>query len=557
MHAGLDPDPAFGGVVPPIHQASTYVQKAPGEFVGDYDYSRSANPTRTQLEKALGELEGGRGTAFSSGMAGTHALITAVCTAGAHAIIPSDLYGGTYRLVDKVLSRWGLEYTMVDQSDLDAVAAAVRPETKLIWVETPTNPSLNVVDVEGIVARKGGAFVAVDNTFATPVYQRPLELGADAVVHSTTKYLGGHSDTVGGAVVVRDARAHEGMKFVQNSVGAVPGPFDCFLVHRGLRTLHLRMAAHTENARAVTEWLREAPGVSDVRWPGFAGMVCFRHDDATGIASRTEVFALAESLGGVESLLEVPQAMTHQSVEDSDAAVPADLVRLSCGIEDPADLVADLAQAMGLPVRPPDSSAPPRRPMPSGDDPSPPAARAAPARPRRAPPPRWCASPRSPSRSPATPPTGCCRCRSRTRLRRRPQVHAEGVAARDARAPAVAGGQQPRRVLGLLPLREVGQGAGVAARREPRDRLAPRRLRARRRARRREADPAAARARRGRRAAGARAPDGRRGADLGLRVLGRRDDAVHGVPPLLRQARQAQAQGEQDASRTATTSTSA
>jgi cystathionine gamma-synthase len=239
---------------------------------------------------------------------------------------------------------------MVDQSDLDAVAAAVRPETKLIWVETPTNPSLNVVDVEGIVARKGGAFVAVDNTFATPVYQRPLELGADAVVHSTTKYMGGHSDAVGGAVVVRDARAHEGMKFVQNSVGAVPGPFDCFLVHRGMRTLHLRMAAHTESARVVSEWLNEAPGVSDVRWPGFAGMVCFRHDDATGIASRTSVFALAESLGGVESLLEVPQAMTHQSVEDSDAAVPADLVRLSCGIEDPADLVADLAQAMGLPV---------------------------------------------------------------------------------------------------------------------------------------------------------------------------------------------------------------
>ena len=249
---GLDPDPAFGGVVPPIHQASTYVQKAPGEFVGDYDYSRSANPTRTQLEKALGELEGGRGTAFSSGMAATHALITAVATAGAHAIIPSDLYGGTYRLVDKVLSRWGLEYTMVDQSDLDAVAAAVRPETKLIWVETPTNPSLNVVDVEGIVARKGGAFVAVDNTFATPVYQRPLELGADAVVHSTTKYLGGHSDAVGGAVVVRDARAHEGMKFVQNSVGAVPGPFDCFLVHRG----HAHAApadggAHRERARGL------------------------------------------------------------------------------------------------------------------------------------------------------------------------------------------------------------------------------------------------------------------------------------------------------------------
>jgi cystathionine gamma-synthase len=347
VHAGLDPDPAFGGVVPPIHQASTYVQKAPGEFVGDYDYSRSANPTRTQLEKALGELEGGRATAFASGMAGTHALITAVCTAGAHAIIPSDLYGGTYRLVDKVLSRWGLEYTMVDQSDLDAVAAAARPETKLIWVETPTNPSLNVVDVEGIVARKGGAFVAVDNTFATPVYQQPLDLGADAVVHSTTKYLGGHSDAVGGAVIVRDKHIHGAVRFVQNSVGAVPGPLDCFLVHRGLRTLHLRMAAHSESARMVTEWLQTAPGVYDVRWPGYSGMVSFRHQEATRIAAATKVFSLAESLGGVESLVEVPQAMTHQSVEDSAAAVAPDLVRLSCGIEAPEDLVDDLVQAIG------------------------------------------------------------------------------------------------------------------------------------------------------------------------------------------------------------------
>src|ERR671916_566094 len=323
VHAGLDPDPSFGGVVPPIHQASTYVQRAPGEFVGDYDYSRSANPTRTQLEKALGELEVGYGTAFSSGMAATHALITAVATAGAHAIDPADL---------------------------DGVAAAVRPETKLIWVETPTNPSLNVVDVEGIVARKQGAYVAVDNTFATPMYQRPLELGADAVVHSTTKYLGGHSDAVGGAVVVRDARAHEGMRFVQNSVGAVPGPFDCFLVHRGLRTLHLRMAAHTDNGRAVSEFLRGAPGVEDVRWPGFGGMVSFRHPEATRVAAATEIFALAESLGGVESLIEVPQAMTHQSVEDSDAAVPADLVRLSWGLGNAADLAGALARGIGAPA---------------------------------------------------------------------------------------------------------------------------------------------------------------------------------------------------------------
>jgi cystathionine gamma-synthase len=347
VHAGLEPDPSFGGVVPAIHQATTYVQRAPGEFVDDFDYSRSANPTRAALERALGELEGGTASAFSSGMAAEHALITAVCHEGAHVVIPNDLYGGTYRLVDKVLTRWGLEYTMVDQTDADAVAAAVRPETRLIWVETPTNPNLNTVDVAAIVAVKRDALVAVDNTFATPVYQRPLELGADAVVHSTTKYLGGHSDAVGGAVVVRGDHLHGAVRFVQNSVGAVPGPLDCFLVHRGIRTLHLRMAAHTENARAVSGWLAGAPGVSDVRWPGYSGMVCFRHPDATAIATRTQVFSLAESLGGVESLIEVPQAMTHQSVEGSDAAVPADLVRLSCGIEAAEDLVADLAQAIG------------------------------------------------------------------------------------------------------------------------------------------------------------------------------------------------------------------
>jgi cystathionine gamma-synthase len=347
VHAGLEPDPGFGGVVPPIHQASTYVQKAPGEFVEDFDYSRSANPTRSALERALGELEGGRASAFSSGMAAEHALITAVAAAGDHIVIPDDLYGGTYRLVDKVLNRWGLEYTMVDQTDLAAVEAAVTDETRLIWVETPTNPALKVVDVEAIIARKRGSLVVVDSTFATPVYQRPLELGADAVVHSTTKYIGGHSDAVGGAVIVRETALHEAVRFVQNSVGAVPGPLDCFLVHRGIRTLHLRMAAHTENAKAVTEFLQAADGVYDIRWPGFGGMVCFRHPDATRIASACEVFSLAESLGGVESLIEVPQAMTHQSVEGSAAAVPPDLVRLSCGVEAAEDLVEDLQQAIG------------------------------------------------------------------------------------------------------------------------------------------------------------------------------------------------------------------
>jgi cystathionine gamma-synthase len=350
VHAGLEPDPAYGDIVPAIHQASTYVQHSPGSAVGDYDYSRSGNPTRAALERALGELEGGLASAFSSGMAAEHALITAVAAAGDHVVIPDDLYGGTYRLVDKVLTRWGLNYTMVDQTDLVAVEAAVTDDTKLIWVETPTNPTLKVVDVEAIVQRKKNALVAVDNTFATPVYQRPLELGADAAVHSTTKYLGGHSDAIGGAVVVREPALHDAVRFTQNAVGAVPGPLDCFLVHRGIRTLVVRMQAHSENARVVSEWLGAVDGVTDVRWPGYSGMVSFRHPDATRIAAATDVFSLAESLGGVESLIEVPQAMTHQSVEGSGAAVPADLVRLSCGIEAAEDLVEDLARAIGAPV---------------------------------------------------------------------------------------------------------------------------------------------------------------------------------------------------------------
>jgi cystathionine gamma-synthase len=347
VHAGLEADPSYGSIVPPIHQTSTYVQPSPGEFVEDFDYARSANPTRAALERAIGELEGGHGSAFSSGMAATHALLTAHLSAGDHVVLPQDLYGGTYRLVDKVLRRFGLEYDLVDQTDLGALESAMRQETKLVWVETPTNPLLNVVDVAAVVKRKRDAIVVVDNTFATPIVQRPLEQGADAVVHSATKYLGGHSDVVAGAVVVADPELHEQVRFVQNAVGAVPGPFDCFLVHRGLRTLHLRVAAHTENGRAVSEFLRGAGGAEEVRWPGFGGMVSFRHPDAARIAAATEIFALAESLGGVESLIEVPQAMTHQSVEDSAAAVPADLVRLSCGVEAAEDLVDDLRQALG------------------------------------------------------------------------------------------------------------------------------------------------------------------------------------------------------------------
>ena len=346
VHAGLEPDPTYGSVIPPIHQSSTFVQPAPGEFVEDYDYARSANPTRAALERALGELEGGHASAFASGMAATHAVLSAALSAGDHLILPSDLYGGTYRLVDKVLARFGLDYDMVDQREIDALRAAIRPQTKLIWVETPTNPLLNEVAIEAVVEAAGEACVVVDNTFATPIVQRPLELGATAVVHSTTKYLGGHSDVVGGAVICADEQLAEQVRFVQNSVGAVPGPFDCFLVHRGLRTLALRVARHGENGAAVSEYLRAAPGVSEVRWPGFGGMVSFRHPDAREIAARTQLFTLAESLGGVESLIEVPQAMTHQSVEESDAAVPADLVRLSCGIEAADDLIADLRVAI-------------------------------------------------------------------------------------------------------------------------------------------------------------------------------------------------------------------
>jgi cystathionine gamma-synthase len=346
VHAGLEPDPSYGSITPPIHQTSTFVQRAPGEFAEDYDYSRSANPTRAALERALGELENGFATAYASGMAATHAVLTALLGAGDHLILPVDLYGGTYRLVDKVLARFGLVYDLVDQRDLDALRAAIRPETQMIWVETPTNPTLHEIDIPGVVEVAGEVAVVVDNTFATPVYQRPIESGATAVVHSTTKYLGGHSDVVGGAVIARAEDQHERLRFVQNSVGAVPGPVDCFLVHRGIRTLAVRMAAHTANGRAVSEFLPGVEDVEDVRWPGFGGMVCFRHPDATALAARTRIFSLAESLGGVESLIEVPQAMTHQSVEDSAAAVPADLVRLSCGIEAAEDLVADLSQAI-------------------------------------------------------------------------------------------------------------------------------------------------------------------------------------------------------------------
>ena len=342
VHAGLEPDPTYGSVVPAVHMTSTYVQPAPGEYVGDFDYSRAGNPTRHQLEKALGILEGGHGLAWSSGMAATHATITATCRAGDHVVLPDDLYGGTYRLVDKILTGWGLDYTMVDQQELDNVTAAIKPNTKLIWVETPTNPTLKTVDIAGVVERANGIPVAVDNTFATPLNQQPLDDGAQIVVHSTTKYLGGHSDVVGGATIVSTEELQQKLKFVQLSIGAVPGPMDCFLVHRGLRTLHLRMQAAEANARAIVDALDG----HEVYYPGFGAMVSFRHPKALSIVASTKIFSLAESLGGVESLIEVPQAMTHQSVEGSAAAVPPDLIRISCGIEAPEDLVEDLRRAI-------------------------------------------------------------------------------------------------------------------------------------------------------------------------------------------------------------------
>jgi len=305
------------------------------------------------FEARMAAMEGAEAArATASGMAAVTAAMMGQLRAGDHVVAARALFGSCRWVIDEWLPRFGVATTTVDGLDLAQWAAAVRPDTKSFFLETPTNPTLKVVDIEAIVARKKHALVVVDNTFATPVVQRPLELGADAVVHSTTKYLGGHSDTVGGAVIVRDPELHEQVRFVQNSVGAVPGPLDCFLVHRGLRTLHLRVAAHTESARVVSEYLLDQPRVEDVRWPGFGGMVSFRHPAAVALATATNLFTLAESLGGVESLIEVPQAMTHQSVEGSAAAVPADLVRLSCGVEAPEDLVEDLSAALSAVAEP-------------------------------------------------------------------------------------------------------------------------------------------------------------------------------------------------------------
>jgi cystathionine gamma-synthase len=370
IHAGQEPDPATGAVVPPIYQVSTYKQDGIGGLREGYEYSRTGNPSRTALEKCLAAIEGGvRGLAFASGMAAEDTLLRTVCRPGDHVLIPDDAYGGTYRLIAKVLSRWGLTYDAVPLADIDAVRAAVRPETKAIWVETPTNPLLGIADIAALaqVAHQAGALLVVDNTFASPYLQRPLALGADVVVHSTTKYLGGHSDVLGGALVVADLTLGDELAFHQNSMGAVAGPFDAWLTLRGIRTLGVRMDRHSANAARVAAFLQRHPKVSSVRYPGlpehpghdvavkqmraFGGIVSFQltegEEAAVRVCESTRLFILAESLGGVESLIEHPARMTHASAAGSPLEVPADLIRLSVGIEDVDDLLADLERALG------------------------------------------------------------------------------------------------------------------------------------------------------------------------------------------------------------------
>jgi len=370
IHAGQEPDPLTGAVVPPIYQVSTFKQDGVGGLRGGYEYSRSANPTRTALEQCLAALEGGPAAlAFASGLAAEDALLRTVCTPGDHVLIPDDAYGGTYRLFARVLAGWGLSYSVVAMSDVAAVCEqlAARP-VKVIWAETPTNPLLSIADIRALAqaAHEAGAMLVVDNTFASPYLQQPLALGADAVVHSTTKYLGGHSDVIGGAVVMADPDLADRIAFTQNATGGVPGPFDAWLTLRGVKTLAVRMDRHSRNAMRVAQMLAEHPAVAEVFYPGlpmhpghktaqeqmraFGGMVSFRllagEEAAVRVCGRTRLFTLGESLGGVESLIEHPARMTHASVAGSALEVPADLIRLSVGIEDCDDLLDDLRQAL-------------------------------------------------------------------------------------------------------------------------------------------------------------------------------------------------------------------
>lgn len=372
IHAGVEPDPTTGAIMTPIYQTSTYVQAAPGDHKG-YEYSRTHNPTRTALQNALAALENGaHGLCFSSGMASIDAIVK-LLKPGDEVVSTNDLYGGTYRLFTKIYEGFGVRFRFVDMGDLKNVEAAMSANTKLIWAETPTNPLLRIIDIAGLaaIARKQGCLLGVDNTFASPYLQTPLDLGADIVMHSVTKYLGGHSDVVMGALVVKDAALEERLAFIQNSSGATPGPMDCFLVLRGLKTLHLRMQRHCENGKAVAEWLVKHPKVDRVYWPGFAthanhavaakqmrgfgGMMSFTlkgdvMEDAMRVMSSTELFVCAESLGGVESLLGHPASMTHASIPREERlknGLADTLIRLSVGLEDAEDLIADLKQALG------------------------------------------------------------------------------------------------------------------------------------------------------------------------------------------------------------------
>lgn len=367
IHTGQDPDTATGAAVVPIYQTSTYVQSEAGKHKG-YEYSRTGNPTRTALESCLASLEEAEfGFAFASGMAAEDTVLR-LLSSGDHVVLGEDVYGGTRRLFERVLVRFGLEFSSADTTSVDAVARAVRSSTKMIWIETPTNPYLRIADLRALaeLGKQTGAIVVVDNTFATPFLQRPLTLGADVVVHSTTKYLGGHSDVVGGAALTSNLGLAEQLKFLQNAVGAVPGPFDSWLVLRGMKTLGVRMRRHCENAAQVAEFLLEHPAVKAVWYPGledhpnhevarrqmdgFGGMVSFEvstREQALAVVSKTKLFFLGESLGGVESLIEHPAAMTHASIAGTPFAVSERLIRLSVGIEDPLDLIDDLQTALG------------------------------------------------------------------------------------------------------------------------------------------------------------------------------------------------------------------
>jgi cystathionine gamma-lyase len=372
IHAGVEPDPTTGAIMTPIYQTSTYVQRSPGDHKG-YEYSRTHNPTRTQLQNALAALENGKhGLCFASGMAAIDAVIKMLAP-GDEVISTNDLYGGSYRIFTKIFQNYGIKFHFTNMADLSKVEALVNENTKMIWVETPTNPLLNIIDIKGCaaIAKKNNLILVADNTFATPYLQTPLDLGADIVMHSLTKYMGGHSDVVMGALIVKDDELHERLSFIQNACGGTPGPQDCFLILRGLKTLHLRMERHCQNGRKIADYLRNHPKIEKVFWPGFedhnnhnvakeqmndfGGMISFvlkgdKVEDATRVLEKLKFFALAESLGGVESLCGHPATMTHASIpreERMKAGLSDSLIRLSVGVEDAEDLIADLEQAIG------------------------------------------------------------------------------------------------------------------------------------------------------------------------------------------------------------------